>query len=66
MPAANRTADGRPSAGPEQAAADCALSRVVGVRATGQPQDEGCRSEAGSDQSLHHDFLSKKLGATTG
>ena len=59
MPAANRTADGRPRTGAEQAAADCALARVVWVRASGQPQDEGRRDEAGSDQSIHHDFLSQ-------
>jgi hypothetical protein len=57
MSAANRTADGRPRAGPEQAAAERALSRVVGVRTTSQPQDEGRRDNAGSDQSIHYDFL---------
>jgi hypothetical protein len=59
MPAANRTADGRPRSGTEQAAADRALARVVGVRATSQAQDEGRRNNSGSDQSLHHDFLSQ-------
>jgi hypothetical protein len=59
MSAANRTADGRPRAGPEQAAADRALARVVGVRTTSQPQDEGRRDNAGSDQSIHYDFLSQ-------
>jgi hypothetical protein len=53
MPAANRTADGCPRARAEQAAADRALARVVGVRAPGQSQDEGSRNNAGSDQSLH-------------
>jgi hypothetical protein len=59
MPAANRTADGRPRAGAEQAAADCALARVVWVRATRQPQNKGRRNNAGSNQSIHHDFLSQ-------
>jgi hypothetical protein len=59
MPAANRTADGRPCTGAEQAAADCALARVVWVRATRQPQDKRRRSNAGSNQSIHHDFLSQ-------
>jgi hypothetical protein len=59
MPAANRTADGCPRARAEQTAADRALARVVGVRAPGQSQDEGSRNDAGSDQSLHHDFLSQ-------
>ncbi len=38
MPAANRAADGGPRTGAEQAAADRALARVVGVRATSQDQ----------------------------
>src|SRR3984893_6229132 len=59
MSAANRTADGRPRAGPEQPAADRALARVVGVRTASQPQDEGRRDNAGSDQSIHYDFLSQ-------
>jgi hypothetical protein len=58
MPAADRTADGRPRSRAEQAAADRALARVVGVGATSQPQDEGRRDKAGSDQSIHHYFLS--------
>jgi hypothetical protein len=66
MPAAYRTADGCPRAGAEQAAADRALAGIVRVRAPGQPQDEGRRDKAGSNQSLHHLFLLKKLGAITG
>jgi hypothetical protein len=57
MSAADRTANGRSRAGAEQTAADRALARVVGIRAPGQPQDEGCHNDAGSDQSIHHDFL---------
>jgi len=38
---------------------DRALARVVGVGTTNQPQDEGRRDNAGSDQSIHHDFLSQ-------
>jgi hypothetical protein len=59
MPAANRTANGRPRTGPEQPTADRALARVVGVCTTSQPQDERRRNNAGSDQSMHHDFLSQ-------
>jgi hypothetical protein len=65
MPAAYRTANRRPRTGAEQAAADRALARVVRVRATSQPQDEGRCDEAGSDQSIHHDFPFAKFGATT-
>jgi len=64
MSAANRTADGRPRAGPEQAAADRALARVVGVRTTSQPQDEGRRDNAGAiSRYIMTSF--RKLGATT-
>jgi hypothetical protein len=59
MSASDCTADGRPRAGAEQAAADRALARVVRVRASGQPQDEGRRDNAGSDQSVHLLFLLK-------
>jgi hypothetical protein len=65
MPAAYRTANRRPRTGAEQASADRALARVVRVRATSQPQDEGRCDEAGSDQSIHHDFPFAKFGATT-
>jgi hypothetical protein len=60
VPAADRTADSRSRARAEQAAADCSLARVVGVGATSQPQDEGRRYKAGSDQSIHYDFLSQR------
>jgi hypothetical protein len=53
MSAADRPADGRPRPGAEQAAADRALARVVGICAPSQPQDEGRRNDAGSDQSIH-------------
>jgi hypothetical protein len=59
MPAAYRTANRRPRTGAEQASADRPLARVVRVRATSQPQDEGRCDDAGSDQSIHHDFLSQ-------
>jgi hypothetical protein len=59
MTAANRTANGRPRAGAEQAAANRALPGVVRVRASCQPQDEGSSNNTGSDQLLHHDFLSQ-------
>jgi hypothetical protein len=59
MPAANRTANSRSRARAEQAAADRALAGVVGVCTARQPQDKGRRNNAGSDQSLHHDFLSQ-------
>ena len=59
MPAADRTADGRPRTGAEQAAADRALAGVVRVCATSQPQDEGRRNNAGSDQSIYPAFLSQ-------
>jgi hypothetical protein len=57
MSAGHRTANSRPCAGAEQAAADRALPRVVRVRTTGQPQDEDRRNNPGSDQSIHHHFL---------
>jgi hypothetical protein len=66
MPTAGRAANSCPRTGPEQAAANCALARIVRVRTPGQPQDEGRRDDAGSDQSLHHVFLVEKLGAITG
>jgi hypothetical protein len=65
MSAADRTADGCPSPGAEQAAAHRALARVVRVRATSQAQDKGRCHNAGSHKSLHHLFLFPKLGATT-
>jgi hypothetical protein len=61
MSAAYRAAKSRPRAGAEQAAANCTLGRIVWVRAPGQPQDEGRCNNAGSDQSIHHDFLLQSL-----
>ena len=64
MPPADRTADGRPRPGAEQAAAYRALARVVRVCATSQTEDDG-RNYAGSDQSIHQVFPFTKIGATT-
>ena len=52
MSAAHRTTNGCPRTGAEQAAADRALPRVVGVGTTSQPQEEGRRNNAGGDHFL--------------
>jgi hypothetical protein len=60
MTTADRTADGSPCPGAEQAAADRALARIIRVRAGRQRQYQPRGNDAWSDQSHH--FISSQRG----
>jgi hypothetical protein len=60
MTTADRTADGSPCPGAEQAATDRALARIIRVRAGRQCQYQPRGNDAWSDQSHH--FISSQRG----